>query len=210
MMFVVTFIEIIVSHEVDDFPGTLCGFPLYVIGGERRIGVLAVIQFAYCVVQFICYFQPAVKIGVIYFISNPPYEDARVVPVLAHPARQILFPPLLKVIAIIVIGFRALPHIETLGIKEKTQFIAEVEQMLCRHIVGAADRVDAHLFQREELAAQRRLVHRGAEGAEDMVFTRSLDRDMLAIEEKAMVGIKRNRAEPQMLAQGILSLPIKE
>ena len=84
--------------------------------------------------------------GIINLISDSPDKDARVVAVLADPACQVFFPPVFKVIAVVVIGLCALPHIKTLSVEQESQLIAEIQHMFRRHVVRISDRIYTHFL----------------------------------------------------------------
>ena len=146
MMFVITFIEVIVADEIDHFAGALGSFPFDIIRCQCGVGIFAVIELADGIMKFFRQFQSAVKMRIINLISDSPDKDARVVAVLADPACQVFFPPVFKVIAVVVIGLCALPHIKTLSVEQESQLITEIQHMFRRHVVRISDRIYTHFL----------------------------------------------------------------
>ncbi len=86
-----------------------------------------IIQFSYRVPQHTGNFQAALVVDVVDFIADTPDKDRRMIAVLTNPAGDIFFPPFIKVVAIVVVGFTAFPHIETFREEEKPHFVAEFQ-----------------------------------------------------------------------------------
>ena len=159
MVFIVAFVQIIVTHEIDHFTCSLGGFPFDIVGGKGGVGIFPVVQSAHGRVEVFGDFQPPVKMSVVNLISQAPDKDAGMVAVLTDPALQILLPPVFKIISVVIVSFCALPHVEALRVEKKPQFITEVQHMFRRHVMCVADGIYPHFFQDEELALQCRFIH---------------------------------------------------
>ena len=105
-----------------------------------------------------------------------------------------------------VLTFRDVPFIEIFAHHHKAHFIAELDELLGRHVVGCPDSVAAHVLEDGELTADGCLADRGSERAEVVVEAYSAELACLAVEEEALVRTYLYGSESEACADLVLEI----
>ena len=105
-----------------------------------------------------------------------------------------------------VLAFCYVPLVEVLEHYHKAHFVAELDEFFCRHVVGGADRVAAHILQDGELAADGRLVDCCSKGTEVVMEADSAELPVLSVEEEALVRADLDGSETEACGHFVLKI----
>ena len=142
------------------------------------------------------------------FITDTPHDDTWMITVALDEIRQIFLMPFIEETGIIAIRFLAAPHIKTLVHHEETHRIAHVQEFWCRRIMTASDSVHAHIAKDGKLTVHRIFIDSSTQATEIMMLTDTINLEILAIEEEALLCIKLHITETGSCRSNIHYLPI--
>ena len=141
-------------------------------------------------------------------ITDTPHDDTWMITVALDEIRQIFLMPFIEETGIIAIRFLAAPHIETLVHYEDAHRIAHIQEFWCRRIMTASDSVHAHIAKDDKLAMHRIFINGSTQATEIMMLTDTINLEILAIEEEALLCIKLHITETGSCRSNIHYLPI--
>ena len=210
VMLIIEMLHIIVANEIHFCSTGLGTFASHNIGTHADDSIAVVIQLFYGIAKHTGNFQSPVKVDIVNLIADAPDEHRGVIAVLPYPASEILFPPFLEIVAIIIIGFTFFPHIKTFCIEKKSHLITEFHQLHAGHIVGTADGVDTHILHGFQLPAKGFPVHGSTQCSQCMVLAGTIDFYIPPIQEKSFLAVEPDGAESEFLIVSIGYLTILE
>ena len=122
---------------------------------------------------------------------------------LLHQVPNVLLPPVVEEEVVSVLDLRQLPRVERLGHHHDSEFVADLQLLLARHVVRGAKRIAAHFLEERHLPAKRVLVKRRAQGPEIVVEAHALELARGAVQQELAVPVlERPHTEAFLLAVG--------
>ncbi len=121
---------------------------------------------------------------------------------------QVALPPFVEVTGVIVAVLATLPAVESLVHDQHAQLVAGVEERLGGRVVGTADGIETGRLGQADAPVFGVVVGCGAERAVVVVHARSLEFHRLAVEFESLLGVERDRANPEALANDIHHLAL--
>ena len=109
------------------------------------------------------------------------HDHTRMIVVLIHHIPEILLPPSIEKLHIVILGLVDIPVIDVLVHHQNAQLITGIQQCLRTGVVGAADRIVAVFFQQTNLSFLRILPACSAKDAVVMVNARTPENRTLAV-----------------------------
>ena len=175
----------------------------------RPRGVFAVHQVLHHPAQLGTPRRPLVE----HFVANAPHRHGGVVAVMAHDVRQVALHPLVVELVVSVGHLFRAPFVEGLHHQEHARLVAGPHQFGRRHVVRCAVGVAAHVLQQLQAVADGLFVDGRAQRSQVMMVARAPQHQLLAVEEKALVGDDLHGADAERrligVAQGSLVIHLR-
>ncbi len=128
-------------------------------------------------------------------VSDRVQDDARVVVVLAHHGGHILFPPVCKVEAVVVVRLAAVPHVGELVHDIEAHRITGPKPGRGSRLMGHAHRIEPGRLQSPHLSKGLIPVHGSAQNPAVVVDAGAAELHTPSIDAKTSNGIERERPD---------------
>ncbi|MNB80440.1 hypothetical protein D3C75_272030 [compost metagenome] len=208
MMCIIIFLAVVIPGYLDDVCTFLCILPRHIVRADRYRTVAArVMQQHLILLHPGNLLAPLAGMGIIDFVADAPHDQARTVPVAPDPAGNIPSPPFREKTGVVVRRLAALPHVKRFRNDQHAQLIGQLHQLNCRHVMGGADGIHAHLLQQHNLPAQRCHINCCPQRPKIMVLAHPVQLKRAAVEEKSLVTVKLHCPEAEPLAFHLDSSP---
>ena len=127
-----------------------------------------------------------------YLIPHAPHEDAWMIAVPLDKFSQVLFPPIQKIVSIIVSGLAISlplePSVEKLVHHQEAHFVAQVIKLRREGVMSRPDSIAAHFLQDLQTPAEHIRIYGYPGRLIVLVHTDSLDEHFLAIQFEPIFG----------------------
>ena len=174
-------------------------------GGESGI----VIMVQQLLLEFISRHAPIIKRQVavlLQLISQAPEDDRRMISVSLHPLRNILLPEALPFHS--ASGILGEPLIIKFIHHQDAILIAELQEILAIGIMRRADMVHTELLDQLEPLLDGTRISSSTQGTEGMMIGISLQQDLLAIHEQALLRIHFDGTNTERLPDLVGNIPL--
>ena len=181
--------HVVVAHDVVTGGQGVVDVPVAVPGGQsRRHGAPLGVELAYELCHLRGRLDDAYVLALYHLVARRPAEDAGVAAVAAYERAQVLLPPLVDQLVVVVRVLLVAPAVEGLVDDQQAQLVAGPQEGLRGRVVRGAHGVESALLQQAHLAVLGFVVRGRAEHAVVVVDAGAVELQRLAVEQQAPLG----------------------
>ena len=206
MVLVIEVLGVVIPGKLHHIGALLRILVAHVVGAYRRGGIPLGVVLLNVVIQPSGDIQSVGIDGVVYLVAYTPHYHTGVISVALYPAADIALGMLHEKAVVVHLRLGLLPHVEGFAVHQQSHFIAQLNQLPRRHIVGGADSVDAHFLHYPQLTGKRGGVHRGSQCAQVVVHTYAVHFHFPAVDQESSVRAEFRRAVAEILAHAVQEL----
>ena len=193
VVFGIQVFPVIVSGGFYDIGTTLPAFPGHIVAPECNSCMAGRIVKFDLILQHPGNFS-STEIG-IYIVYFP-----------ADPGSHVPFMPFREKTGIVILSFRAFPHIKRFIDDQNAQLITEIQQFLGRRIVAGPKCVDSHILHQLQLAPGSLFMEGRAKSAEIVMQADAFQLDRFIVDIQTGIRIHTDRSQAQLPDSGLFSV----